>query len=160
MDGANTVACIANDKFYTDLNHYNTINLSGQTGKDTDKLTLGTVLGNFAVGLRRLTIQQYEKGGSYEDFQAIIAAYKYGDSSINSTMESCVLVAPERAWCGTYRVYFSTSDIELQSFPQNAYQRVSQQTYTNCNVVVHGDVYADHVYSLAGSSKVRIEAIF
>ena len=157
VDGANTVACIANDKFYTDLNHYNTINLSGQTGKDTDKLTLGTVLGNFAVGLRRLTIQQYEKGGSYEDFQAIIAAYKYGDSSINSTMESCVLVAPERAWCGTYRVYFSTSDIELQSFPQNAYQRVSQQTYTNCNVVVHGDVYADHVYSLAGSSKVRIE---
>lgn len=157
VDGSNTVACICTDKFYQDFQHYNSIQVSGLAGKDADTLTLGTILGSFAVELQNMTIQQYVKGENYTDFQAIVAGWKHGDNSYNSTMRNCVLDAPDRMWCGTYRTFFYDSKIDIKEFPFAQNQRVSQQTYGNCDVHVYGDINADHVFNVNGATTMVVD---
>ena len=159
VDGSSTVASICTDKFYTDRQHYNTINLYGKNSTRTkDVLTLGTILGSFAVNFNSLTVQQYEKGAGYTDFEPIVAARTNGDGSPQSYMTDCVLNAPDRVWCGTYRTRFASSRIEIQSFPSGETTLyVAQPSFIDCDVHVYGDLYFNHYFTATGKTSIVVD---
>jgi len=150
VEGENTLGAIFQSTYQGAAEYCGSLYING-TGKDTSKLTLGTICGAFAFHAKNLSIYEYDT-----NFEYLVYTNTKGYMMDTIDFENCYIDAPsKRLYCGYQYIYFrGDSEAYVGSLMASYEVLVQGKSY----VRVYGDVNANiYAVDLSDSASMVVD---